>query len=354
MNKWLDARAKAPVFVLGAPRSGTTFLYDTILSSGNFAVFKAESDVFSVIAPAFGDLRSRHNRARMMDAWLKSDHFKRTGLDAEEIRAAVLAECRSAGDFLRITMECVAQQQGVERWADNTPAHLLYIPQIKAAFPDALFIHILRDGRDVATSWDRIGWPAEHGRFPWDRGHGLLVCAACWEWTVRKGRQMARGLGPNYLEVHYEDLVRRPRETLRTLGEFIQHDLDYDRIQRNAVGTVRTPNTSFYDAPSDEKTKTVGRWKNLKGPDVERMEAMLAPLLRELGYPANASARMDFTTWRTREFYSAFRTLKQGLKDSPFSRSVVCRDKLGDGYLDRQASRWRGTRVDTEDRYPSN
>ena len=55
-------RAKAPVFVVGSPRSGTTLLYHTILSSGNFVVYQAESDVFNRLAPAFGNLGSQTNR----------------------------------------------------------------------------------------------------------------------------------------------------------------------------------------------------------------------------------------------------------------------------------------------------
>jgi len=45
--------------------------------------------------------------------------------------------------------------------------------------------------------------------------------------------------------VHYEDLVQNPRETLARIGEFIEHDLDYDRIQQVALGSVHNPNSSF-------------------------------------------------------------------------------------------------------------
>ena len=48
------ARSKAPVFVLGCPRSGTTLLYHMLLSAGNFAVYRAESQVFNLLEPRFG------------------------------------------------------------------------------------------------------------------------------------------------------------------------------------------------------------------------------------------------------------------------------------------------------------
>ncbi len=345
-------REKAPVFVLGCPRSGTTYLYDAILSSGNFAVFLAESEVFSLVGAAFGSLKSETNRRKMVDVWLQSDHFKRSGLNADELREEVISNCRSGGDFLRIVMERIAERQGVARWADNTPSHLLYMPQIKAAFPNALFIHILRDGRDNATSAHRIGWQADYGRFPWDRRHGLLVSAALWDWMVQKGRKFGRSLGADYLEVRYEDLVEHPRETFKVLGEFIHHDLDYDRIQQNALGTVRKPNSSFtatagtkngpsQNHGSSDSFKPIGRWKQLKDPDTERMEAMLAPRLAELGYDFNRSARIDFTAWRIRVFYHFYREIKHMLKSGPFGEFFVARDRLKPGYLDRKASYWK-------------
>jgi hypothetical protein len=64
------ARENAPVFVVGCPRSGTTLLYNMLLSSGGFAVYLAESNVFNLLVPRFGDLSVRANRERLMDAWL--------------------------------------------------------------------------------------------------------------------------------------------------------------------------------------------------------------------------------------------------------------------------------------------
>jgi Sulfotransferase family len=336
-------RAKAPVFVVGCTRSGSTFLYDTILSSGNFAVYHADSDVFNRIAPVYGDrrLRLKANREKLMNMWLQSDHFKRTGLIPDKIRAEVLSDCRNAGDFLRIVMERTAQNQGVERWADSTNAYLLHMLRIKATIPNALFIHNIRDGRDVATSLNHLGWPFEP-RCPWDRDHGLLVSAIYWEWMVRKGREYGRRLGADYVEVRYEDLVRQPRETLKMLSSFIHHDLNYERIQKNSIGTVRTPNSSFGGATSRDTFKPIGRWKGLGGAEAERMEALLAPLLEELGYEVNRSANLDFTAWRMRAFYRVYRDLKQRFKRTPFARFGTCMDRFETGFLDRETAYFQG------------
>src|SRR5713226_775192 len=154
---WMKQRSKAPVFVLGCPRSGTTVLYHMLLSSGGFAVYRAESNVFNLLVPRFGNLSSAANRQKLMEYWIRSKLFRASGLDAREINAKIMAECQSGGDFLRIVMEETARKQGASRWADCTPDHLLYIPEIKRELPDALIIHIIRDGRDVALSYVKQG-----------------------------------------------------------------------------------------------------------------------------------------------------------------------------------------------------
>ena len=58
------SRSKAPVFVLGSVRSGTTLLYHMLLSSGNFVVYRTESNVFNLLEPRFGDLSAKRNRRR--------------------------------------------------------------------------------------------------------------------------------------------------------------------------------------------------------------------------------------------------------------------------------------------------
>src|SRR6266851_9235205 len=121
------ARSKAPVFVLGCGRSGTKLLYHTLLSAGGFAVYHAESNAFNLIGLRFGNLARRDNRRQLLNAYFTSKLFQRTGLDPKYIDARVMEDCRNAGDFLRTVMEAMARKQGVDRWAESTPLHLLYL-----------------------------------------------------------------------------------------------------------------------------------------------------------------------------------------------------------------------------------
>lgn len=110
-----------------------------------------------------------------------------------------MEECRNGGDFLRIVMSEIAARQGVGRWADTTPEHLLYL-RIKETIPDALVIHIIRDGRDVALSTDKQRYIR---RLPWDRLPSKMAAGLYWGGMVSKGRR-GRDLGDDYIEVHFE------------------------------------------------------------------------------------------------------------------------------------------------------
>src|SRR5260370_6311729 len=153
-----SARSLAPVFVLGCGRSGTTLLYHMLLSAGNFAVYRVESNAINLLEPRFGDLSVARNKRHLLQAWYDSRLFTLSGLDKEEVAAKVMSECRNGGDFLRIIISDMGSKQGAERWADTTPEHLLHLHRIKETIPEALVIHIIRDGRDGALSTDKQGY----------------------------------------------------------------------------------------------------------------------------------------------------------------------------------------------------
>ena len=326
----LSQRAQAPVFVLGCERSGTTFLYHTLLSAGGFAVYHAESNAFNLLGLLFGNLARRANRRKLLDHFFRSKLFARTGLEPREIEERVMEECRNAGDFLRIVMGTVARKQGVQRWADCTPAHLLFLPSIKKTIPDALVVHIIRDGRDVTASLRRIGWIRP---LPWDRSRPILPPALFWRWQVSKGRRYGRQMGGDYMEVHYEDLVRNPRETLARIGQFIAQDLDYDRVQQVALGSVHNPNSSFRGDGKETEANTVGRWKRMfTPPELRDVESSIGSLLVDTGYTLEtppADLRPSLVVRFMTFLYPRYFDFKLWLKsDTPLAR-IADKGRMG-------------------------
>jgi hypothetical protein len=109
-----------------------------------------------------------------------------------------------------------ASRFGKTRWGDKTPLYCKEIDLIRKVLPETRFIHIIRDGRDVALSlrqqWFSPGWD-------------IRTQAAFWQEAVIAGRRAGVGR-PDYLEVRYEDLVLSTRPSLERICEFIE--LDYD------------------------------------------------------------------------------------------------------------------------------
>jgi len=316
-------RRTTPVFVLGSPRSGTTLLYDMLLSAGGFAVYLAESNVFNLLVPRFGDLRIYGNRKKLLDAWLNSNLFRASGLNADHIRHTILCDCKNGADFLNTVMGEICAGQGMLRWAENSPEAMLYLPLIRRLIPNALFVHIIRDGRDVATSLGKLRYIRA---FPWEDRHGLIGCGLYWEWMVEHGRRFGETIRGDYMEVRFEDLLAQPQPTLNRIGEFIDQPLDYELIQRVAYGSLTKPNTSFRQEGSKSDFNPVGRWKKSFSPEqLLKFERLLGGTLSELGYaPATDGPALGLTQALriTRRLHRAYFAGKLMFKNSSLVRSL--------------------------------
>jgi hypothetical protein len=232
-------------------------LYHMLQSSGHFPIYRTEPVVFDLLIPLFGDLRSAAVRRKLMRFWLRSRQFRRSGLDACQITERVVTSVRTGGDFLRAVMDEMARAGGYQRWTVWGPDNLLYIPDIKRQIPEALFIHVVRDGRDVALALDRKKFIRP---FPWDRNYRLFVSALHWMWKVQTGRRYARALAPDYTEVRFEDLVLHPAETMERIGTFIGQTLDYEKIRK--IGAVHRLIRLFEELEA-RLFRRSAHWKNL-------------------------------------------------------------------------------------------
>lgn len=323
-------RSRAPVFVVGSPRSGNNFLYHALLSSGGFVIYRAATQVYNILQPKFGSFGAYRNRKKMLREWLASPYFERTALDARSLEQRILEECNSGGDFLRIVMGEMCRRQGAQRWANLSVEELLYMPQIKREIPDALFVHTVRDGRDAALSLSKKGYVP---RLPWDRGKEWWRAAFYWNWIVNRCRAFGQMMPGDYLEIHYEDLVSDPPEALRKIGAFIDHDLDYDRIQQASVGTVGDPNTSFAAGGAEGKKKDfnpIGRWRQGYNPqELAQLESVIGRSLQAFGYALEAAAPA-----RARRAH-----LEQSLYDGYFSSRffIKARTPLGHWFVDKSS-----------------
>jgi Sulfotransferase family len=317
----MKSRKDSPVFVIGCHRSGTNLMYDTLLSAGGFAIYRASSPVYSTLIPLAGNLANAKNRERLMQLWLRSKQFRRSGLGHEEVRTKIQDECRNGGDFLRIVLGEVARHGRAGRWAVYDPDNILHIPTIKREVPDALFVHIVRDGRDIALSLSKMG-----GVRPlwWDGSRNLFAAGLNWQWMVRKGRRYGKAFPGDYTEIQYENLVNEPKQTLAQLAAFLDHDLDYDRVLRTGLGRVSDPNTTWKEESRTE-FHPVGRWKEKLSPrEISALEMLIGDCLEEFGYTLtkkDSQFSLDLRLSLMRVLYPRYFDAKLSLKsNTPLGR----------------------------------
>ena len=215
----------------------------------------------------------------------------------------------------------MCRKQGVGRWAETTPDHLLYLDRIKQTIPNALVVHVIRDGRDVALSWEKKG---QIRRLPWDRGRPAMAAGIFWDWFVTRGRKLGRELAGAYLEVHYEDLVRHPETVLKGLEPFVEHDLDYERIKSVGIGSVTAPNTAF----KGETRSPIGRWHtDMSASELSMLESLTGDRLKELGYALVSTAFQSPELVLLRSTYRLYFASKFFLKTkTPAGRWLVTKD----------------------------
>jgi hypothetical protein len=204
--------------VVGAPRSGTTLLRFMLDSHPELAI--PPETGFLSLASSFegkGDaLRERFIRALITypkgsPNWPDFEISEKT-FRAELARLSPF----TISDGYRAFYRLYAGRFGKPRWGDKTPLYCLDLPLIRRFLPETRFIHIIRDGRDVALSLRRM-W--------FSPGSAIETLAAYWRECVLA----ARGGGldrSDYLEVRYDTLILNTPEVLRKICRFI--DLDYD------------------------------------------------------------------------------------------------------------------------------
>lgn len=283
-----DARPSdnAPIFIVGCPRSGTSLLYHMLLSSGEFPIYLSESKVLACSAH-YGSLRRAKNRRRFVDDFVRSKQFRESGLEPEGFRRRAEAECRDYVEFLRRFMDEMARSHGKRRWVEKTPAHTWRIDRLRKRIPTSKFIHIVRDGRDVALSLRRTGWtPSVRG----DTLRQLVWAVKVWQATVAHLDPYEDRLDERFLMVRYEDLVRDTGTLLDTLSEFADVPLSTERIAEQEFGTLGSANTAFDNELEGVANRPVERWREQMEPG-ERMalEWAAGETLHRLGYEIEES-----------------------------------------------------------------
>lgn len=196
-------------------------------------------------------------------------------LDAEAYASAMAAQpARSCAEWTRWLYEDLAQRNQATLWGDKTPDYGHCMGLIATLFPAARFVHIARDGRDVALSmrevssfryqvaWEVNYWPA----IAWNRAYeGRRAAAegplpldaffALWQSRLLRIRDEAQRVAGSYLEIRYEALLGDPVGSLTAVASFLQLPPAAHWIER-AAATVRSDNLRRNHADPDHRDLT--------------------------------------------------------------------------------------------------
>jgi hypothetical protein len=194
-----------------------------------------------------------------------------------------------------------AEERGKSRWGDKTPMYMQNLRLLERLFPDALFVHLIRDGRDAALSF--LEMPRGLVTETWMHPRTPADFASQWGIEVAAARRLGRRVGTRYLEVRYEDLVADVESVLRRISAFA--GLEHEPAMAEYTGHVDVSAKPHQQRLLEPPTAGLRDWRTQMQPaDVAAFERVAGDLLSELGYEtshdADAAGRLRRASYRTR------------------------------------------------------
>lgn len=215
-------RAPAP-FVVGVGRSGTTLLRMMLDAHPQLAI-PAETH-FAPAVRAFERGGAEAAVAAILGNGLWADY----GLQADElVRRVGLRRPTGVGEVMRVFYELYAESRGKPRWGDKSPNYVTVMTYLQELLPEARFIHVIRDGRDVALSTMSLWFGPDD------------VAGVAREWSEKLAvAQRQAGELDFYHELRYEDLVGDPEISLRRVCDFLDLEWRPAMLEYHRTAEVR-------------------------------------------------------------------------------------------------------------------
>jgi len=299
-----------PVFLVGCDRSGTTLLRLMLTRSRQLHI-PQETRFYASLrerSADYGDFAQARQRwffirdLQLNDATSKTKTFPVFNLSDDEAQEALAANAPMGfPEAAAALFMASARKAGKTRWGDKTPAYVREITWLAAAYPSAQFVHVIRDGRDVALSVVRARWARD-----------IAAAAAFWQERVVVGRAQGAALpAARYREISYEDLVRTPEATLRDLCQWLDLEFEPEMLRyyesgRDEVPAAHAELFELVDKPVDPSR--AGAWRrSMPAEDIEVFESLAGGLLRELGY--------ELTGTRAPVLHRCARSIRNALRD---------------------------------------
>lgn len=272
-----------PTFLFGMERSGTTLLSMMIGAHPLMAVPLATAGMWTDfdrrLAQDFNNLATAYDVLRLVDAVLAHERIRLW--DAALDRDALLAAL-PPGDYGAVVARFHAAYAEAKRkpcWANVDIATLDHMDLVNSWFRNARFLHIIRDGRDVALS---------HQTMPYGAGN-IAECARAWVNRTTTNAKMGRILGAaRYMTVRFEDLILDTRPTLERICAFLDLPYDSRMLRYGDMVAEKIPDSRRWLWPAISRPpqrSKVGQWRRrMTGSQRIVFERVAGRTLKDWGY----------------------------------------------------------------------
>jgi len=252
------------IVIMGCPRSGTTWLHGMLAEHPRVAGL-GETYLFTdYVAVLHGAYRRRWRPYVGLDKVLGEEAFR---------------DC--VRSFAREALESVAEQSGKSVLVEKSPANVLVWREIRALFPEAWLVHLLRDPRDVVASLTDAGRSWGRSWAP----SGTVGAARLWQSFVEAGQGLEQD--PRSLVVRYEELLEDGAGQLSRIFDAAGLEASPDRC-REVVELHQFEQRAREEGAGPSRFLRRGRagsWReDLSRRDVRIVEYVAGPLMDQLGY----------------------------------------------------------------------
>ena len=233
-----------PVYIVGCPRSGTTLLR-LILTSHSKLCIPHEYRLFEVVSSYYTHGTNKLD-ADSIDRLLKElyshQHFLDWEIQQDDLEQKLTLSTKTLPSVIDCVYQCYTTNAGKSgaTWGDKFINSTLYLDKIQNAFPDAKFVHIIRDGRDVFASIKK--WGSHYlDRFYNTEDH--LEVSHLWNKCNTLILDFKRSYPNSVRTIRYEDLITQPEKTAQKICCFL--GLEYEdamlRYHENTVEKGHIP-----------------------------------------------------------------------------------------------------------------
>jgi hypothetical protein len=267
-----------PLFIVGRDRSGTKLLRDLLNRNPQIGIPVIESNFIPYMIHRFGIAPNFENKDefdRFFDTFKRTTFYwlfkKTTGRELMKDYINRTGDKTSWSSIFELIFRFYSPRGRDENfiWGDKTPAYLKHMKLLKELFPEARFLHIIRDPRDVCLS-EKKTW-----------GKSLYRAANTWRETLAVARGIGHQFGKEYKEVFYESLLENPKKTLIDICKFLDCKFTIDMTRLDNPSENLGDTRGMVDIVQNNKNKYITQ---LSPSQVKRIEEIVWPVAKSLGY----------------------------------------------------------------------